>query len=161
MNCVSRHRAGPEEGSSREASNSAIATGNVVHLWNARTRQPVGHLVGHDDQVRAITFSPNGTLLATGSHDRTVRFWDVSTQQPIGQPLRHQGVVFSLVFSPDGTLLAAVGDKVGLWDTRTRNPIGLELTAPGDRSVAFNPAGTVLAVGGDGGVSLWNLTLPR
>ncbi|GLC35175.1 hypothetical protein PLESTB_000562600 [Pleodorina starrii] len=39
---------------------------------------------GHDGSVRAISFSADGTLLATGSNDRTVRLW-------------------YLVSSPDGT----------------------------------------------------------
>ncbi|WP_462203524.1 WD40 repeat domain-containing protein [Frankia sp. CcWB3] len=35
-------------------------------------------LAGHRGPVRAVTFSPDGTLLATGSQDRTVILWDLA-----------------------------------------------------------------------------------
>ena len=32
-----------------------------------------------NDVVRSVTFSPDGTLIATGSDDNTVVLWDVAT----------------------------------------------------------------------------------
>ena len=32
-------------------------------------------LTGHTNTVNAVSFSPNGKLLATGSRDNTVRLW--------------------------------------------------------------------------------------
>jgi len=34
---------------------------------------------GHTEQVRAISFTPDSRLMATGSWDRTVRIWPVPT----------------------------------------------------------------------------------
>ena len=63
-----------------------------------------------------MTFSPDGTTLASASPDHTVRLWDLATSRPIGAPLT--GQVTSVAFSPDGkTLAAGSADRtVRLWD---------------------------------------------
>ena len=37
---------------------------------------------GHADNIVDLYFSPDGSKLASGSGDKTVRFWDLSTQTP-------------------------------------------------------------------------------
>lgn len=38
---------------------------------------------GHTEAVLAVSFSPDGRCLASGSGDTTVRFWDLNTQTPL------------------------------------------------------------------------------
>jgi len=65
----------------------------LVHVFN-----------GHSDIVRAVAISPDGSLVASGSDDTTIRFWSTSTGAAIGEPLiRHSGGVTAVAFSPDGT----------------------------------------------------------
>ncbi len=53
--------------------------------------------------MTSVAFSPDGTRIASGSDDNTVRVWDAATGQPIGEPLTgHTGSVHSVAFSPDG-----------------------------------------------------------
>lgn len=40
-------------------------------------------LLGHSEAVVAVSFSPNGKHLASGSGDTQVRFWDLSTETPL------------------------------------------------------------------------------
>jgi WD40 repeat protein len=37
--------------------------------------------------VNSVAFSPDGTRIASGSGDNTVRLWDMVTGQPVGQPI--------------------------------------------------------------------------
>jgi hypothetical protein len=68
--------------------------------------------------VLAVTFSPDGRFVATGSADNTAAIWDAQTATLLGTELAHGDAVNGLDFSPDGTtLITASGDtKARLWD---------------------------------------------
>ena len=66
---------------------------------------------GHGDKVAAVCFSPDDTLIASGSHDHTVRVWETATGQTVRILQGHESLVTAVVFSPDGTLIAS-----GSWD---------------------------------------------
>ena len=75
-------------------------------------------LLGHSSYVRAVAFSPDGTRLASGSDDKTVKVWDASTGEAVQTLQGHSGDVSAVTFSPDGTRLASGSyDKtVKVWD---------------------------------------------
>src|SRR5262245_43918339 len=61
----------------------------------------------HRGYVRAVAFSPDGRLLATGSNDRTVKVVEVATRSVVAQWERFRHLILTVAWSPDGATLAA------------------------------------------------------
>lgn len=70
--------------------------------------------------IFSIALSPDGTVLAAGYQDGTVRLWNMDTGEQLTVLEGHKDRVVSLAFSPDGTLLASGGTDgtVRLWGVK-------------------------------------------
>lgn len=108
------------------------------------------HLEGHESEVTCATFSSDGTLLATGSIDKTIRLWQAGTANPVGT-ISCEYEVLDLAFAPDGRTLVAGGNQKGprIWDVRTREAIGMFQGRQKAKwqGIAFSADGTTFAAG--------------
>ena len=118
-------------------------------------------VIGHTDRVSSVDFSRDGSVLASGSSDKTICLWDVSTGDLRKTLSGHIDRVQQVAFSPAGFILASASDDgtIRLWDIDTGDVIKtLDVSADRVRHIAFSPTGLMLAsTGDDGTIQLWNI----
>ena len=66
------------------------------------------HLTGHNRFVVSVAYSPDGSTIASGSGDQTVRLWDATTGTLKNTLTGHSSTVYSVAYSPDGNTVASV-----------------------------------------------------
>lgn len=105
-------------------------------------------VVQHREPLETMVYSPDGSLLATGSWGNTILVWNAHTGALLHRLQGHTSNITALAFSPDGKLLVSgSGDKkVVIWtvDTGTQR----EVLPQKERitSLCFAPGGQFLAV---------------
>ena len=143
-------------------------------VWDVSSGQMVATLNGHSAFCTAAQFSGDGSRLATGSHDGTVRIWDTTTWQTIRELRspdrilhgRSGGLIRNIAFSKDGSQLVfnAVSQEnehtsFYLWDAASGDElIAMDGHANTVGGLSFSPNGRTLAsVAADRTLRLWNV----
>jgi WD40 repeat protein/serine/threonine protein kinase len=128
----------------------AFGNGNAVTIHDLDSDRDILTLEGHTAEVLAVAFDRDGSRIASGGRDLSVRLWDAATGQALAEMRGHTGPVTSLSFHPSGRRLASASTdsvpggkgEVILWDPDTGRPA---LTLPGEVAVAFSGDGARLA----------------
>ncbi len=111
--------------------------------------------------VLAVTFNPDGNLIAEGTANGEVRLWQFSNSTPYLSYKEHSDWVRSVAFNPSGNLLASSSDDktVCLWNINTNRRIRtLQGHSDWVWSVAFSPnEGTIASGSHDQTVRLWDV----
>ncbi|KAJ7070016.1 WD-repeat protein [Mycena amicta] len=83
-------------------------------------------LSGHASPILCASFSPTGTLLATGAGDTTARLWNLDTELPSHTLAGHKGWVLCVEWEAMERKLATGGHDghVIIWDPKTGKQIG-------------------------------------
>jgi WD40 repeat protein/tetratricopeptide (TPR) repeat protein len=125
---------------------SSLLTNLIKRLENISLNK-ILELEGHRHLVSDIVFSPDGSLVATASWDKTIIIWDLEEGQPDITLEGHAARVHSIAFSPDGKMIASGGlDGLRLWDVETGKQLSEFVTSlEYIYGVAFSPDGQHIA----------------
>lgn len=133
-----------------------------VRLWSGGACTRV--LSGHTMRVNSVCWSPDGAVLASASHDSTIRLWDPKTGDCKSVIEGHSQAVNAVCYSPDGMLLASCSDDgtIAFWDAEN-NELLSQLSGHTNRVVhcSFSPDGSRLASASyDNTVKIWSVGVP-
>lgn len=96
----------------------------------------------------ALAFSPDGSLLATGTGEGDIRIWDTKNGDLIQTLTGHKYAVRYVLFSPDGTMIAsgASDNTARVWQVSSGMNLSVYKIKTDVRDIAWSPDSQYLAV---------------
>jgi cytochrome c len=123
-----------------------------IAIWTPGQQQPDRIFDGHTAPIASLAVSPDNTMLASASWDRTIRLWPLNGGEPRvleGNAQNANGVAFS----PDGKNVVSAGydATVRIWPLAGGGEIVRNLPTPLN-DVAVASDGEIVAAGANGNV---------
>ena len=142
-----------------QQSNLLLSAGRdrQIKLWDWQAQQQICTLAAHTQSINAIAFSPDGTWIASGSADKTLKLWMDAEQMTL---IGHRLAVNAVAFHPIAPLIASASADatICLWNLQGELTCTLTGHTQAVRAIAFSPTGQLLASGGeDKTIHLWDV----
>jgi tetratricopeptide (TPR) repeat protein len=114
-------------------------------------------LRGHIGWVHSVSYSPDGTRLASASYDNTVKVWDATSGAQLATLRGHTDIVTAVSYSPDGRRLVStdLSGRTLVWDAATGKPLPGPPPSPSLRADNVSPDGATVAVPVGSDIRLW------
>ena len=117
-------------------------------------------LIGHGAEVSSAAFSSDGSRVASGDDNGSVRVWDAASGEQVVEMVGHTGPVASVEFSSSGSRVASRGHdgSVRVWDAVSGKQVAEMAGSAGSFSWAAFSADGSRSVSGrrDGGLRVWD-----
>ena len=117
--------------------------------------------LGHRDDVNAISFSPDGAMLASAAGDGLVVLWNGSTGKRVRTLRGHVSGLNGVAWSANGKRLVSGGadGTIKIWSVDDRLEIKFDVCESGPWNAPVSPDGTFLvAACSDQGIGIWDLS---
>jgi eukaryotic-like serine/threonine-protein kinase len=140
---------------------SDVSGDQTVRTWDPVNSTHLHMYAPHSNIVNAVAYSPDGTMVLTGSSDNQARLWDRSLATVIRTFSGHTNLVNAVAFSPDGTrIVTGSGDNSAkVWDVATGSVVQTVNASANVQTVGFSPDGTKILTGGaDNNPKYWNVS---
>lgn len=130
----------------------AVANANVIKIWDLETGNNLHDLTGHLDVINKISFSPDGSLLASCSFEteQCIKLWDIKTGELAKTLAGHEKSVYSVHFDAEGERLvsASADGTVRLWDISSgKCDVTIDISSSAIYDAIFSPDGNNIAAG--------------
>lgn len=89
-----------------------------ILIWDIEANAEYKTLTGHEDDIRALTFSSDSRLLISVANDRSMRVWDVEAGRQI-RSIRITTTPFSNTLSPDNKYAVVVDRPIAIFELET------------------------------------------
>jgi WD40 repeat protein len=100
---------------SPEGSHIVCGMHAMIHLWDLNTEEQLMQIPGHSSWVNSVSFSPDGTIIASVSCDRSLRIWHTVMRKPLFTLEGHSDWVWSAAMSPDGGFIYTNSKDGTIW----------------------------------------------
>jgi RNA polymerase sigma factor (sigma-70 family) len=129
----------------------------IYFIWDVKANQPLGQ---QPADIKALAFSPDGKMLATGGEDGSIRLLQANSGKILRQIKTQNQAVLALAFSSDGKTLASAGkdQHIRLWDVQSGKQIFQGKHDDWISTLAISPQGKLIITGDKGGVlKIWDI----
>ncbi|WP_373397653.1 WD40 repeat domain-containing protein [Algoriphagus halophilus] len=128
--------------------------------------QPVANLIGHENSVFALSYSPDEASLVSGARDARLKFWNTDNYQLEETIVAHMYAINYISFKEDGNFLVSCSmDKsIKVWDAKEKKLLKvIDKARNAGHGTSINKvlwstySGQVISISDDRTISIWQI----